>query len=84
MGTIFCLQEDSDMAYFDLDLQPILHRCQQRGDIKHVRWVPAQLVGQHSLRCMSASGAEARCLASCSARLYFAFTCMYLMHRNPN
>ena len=41
VGTIFCLQEDSDMAYFDLDLQPILDRCQQRGDIKHVRWVPA-------------------------------------------
>eukprot|EP00891_Asterochloris_glomerata_P008216 jgi/Astpho2/8216/e_gw1.00122.113.1_t len=38
VGTIFCLQEDSDMAYFDLDLQPILHRCQQRGDIKHVRY----------------------------------------------
>ena len=37
VGTIFCLQEDSDMAYFDLDLQPILDRCHQRGDIKHVR-----------------------------------------------
>lgn len=26
------------MAYFNLDLQPILDRCQQRGDIKHVRF----------------------------------------------
>lgn len=38
VSTIFCLQEDSDMAYFNLDLDPILQRCQERGDIKHVRF----------------------------------------------
>ncbi len=32
------VQEDTDMAYFNLDLQPILDRCKQRGDIKHVRF----------------------------------------------
>ena len=38
VGTIFCLQEDSDMAYFDLDINPIIERCKQRGDIKHIRF----------------------------------------------
>ena len=38
VGTIFCLQEDSDMAYFSLDINLILKRCQERGDIKHVRF----------------------------------------------
>lgn len=38
VGTIFCLQEDSDMAYFDLDINPIVDRCKQLGDIKHVRF----------------------------------------------
>lgn len=38
VGTIFCLQEDSDMAYFSLDINPIIKRCQARGDIKHVRF----------------------------------------------
>ncbi|GIL97365.1 hypothetical protein Vretimale_3018 [Volvox reticuliferus] len=36
--TIFCLQEDSDMAYFNLDIEPIQARCKERGDIKHVRF----------------------------------------------
>ncbi|KAL4443451.1 hypothetical protein ABPG75_011188 [Micractinium tetrahymenae] len=35
--TVMCLQEDSDMAYFDLDVNPILERCGQRGDVQHVR-----------------------------------------------
>ena len=38
VGTVFCLQEDSDMAYFDLDINPIFERCKQRVDIKHVRF----------------------------------------------
>lgn len=38
VGTIFCLQEDSDMAYFNLDINPIIKRCEERGDIKHVRF----------------------------------------------
>lgn len=25
------------MAYFDLDVTPILERCGKRGDIRHVR-----------------------------------------------
>ena len=31
-------QEDSDMAYFSLDVGPIQKRCEERGDIKHVRF----------------------------------------------
>ena len=30
------------MAYFDLDVAPILDRCSQRGDVRHVR---------HRIRC---------------------------------
>ncbi len=30
------------MAYFDLDVNPILERCKQRGDVQHVR---------HRIRC---------------------------------
>lgn len=30
------------MAYFDLDVNPILERSQQRGDVQHVR---------HRIRC---------------------------------
>ena len=26
------------MAYFDLDIHPIIDRCKQRGDIKHIRF----------------------------------------------
>lgn len=36
--TIFCLQEDCDLAYFDIDIEGIRERCRQRGDIKHVRF----------------------------------------------
>ena len=32
------LQEDSDMAYFDLDLAPIRQRCLDRGDVAHNRY----------------------------------------------
>lgn len=35
--TIFCLQEDSDMEYFNLDIKPIQARCEERG-VKHVRF----------------------------------------------
>ncbi|KAI3428039.1 hypothetical protein D9Q98_006425 [Chlorella vulgaris] len=35
--TVLCLQEDSDMAYFDLDLSPITDRIKERGGITHVR-----------------------------------------------
>ncbi len=35
--TVMCLQEDSDMAYFDLDVAPILDRAAQRGGVRHVR-----------------------------------------------
>ena len=49
VGTIFCLQEDSDMAYFDLDIKPIIDRCKQHGDIKHVRF-PVRDFDPFSLR----------------------------------
>lgn len=35
--TIMCLQEDSDMAYFSLDVEPIRQRCARGGVIEHVR-----------------------------------------------
>ena len=35
--TVLQLQEDTDMAYFSLDLAPIKARCEERGDINHVR-----------------------------------------------
>ena len=31
------LQEDTDMAFFDLDLSPIRERCMARGDVAHNR-----------------------------------------------
>lgn len=49
VGTVFCLQEDSDMAYFSLDINPIITRCQERGDIKHVRF-PIRCIGQLLLK----------------------------------
>jgi hypothetical protein len=38
IGSILCLQMDSDMEYFDLDIDPIIARCKERGDIKHMRY----------------------------------------------
>jgi Glycogen recognition site of AMP-activated protein kinase/Dual specificity phosphatase, catalytic domain len=35
--TVLCLQEDSDMAYFSLDVAPIRSRCTSRSDILHLR-----------------------------------------------
>ena len=35
--TIMCLQEDSDMAYFSLDIDPIQSRCREVGSIDHIR-----------------------------------------------
>lgn len=46
---IFCLQQDSDMAYFDLDIRAIIDRCEARGDIEHVR-APIQDFSPHDLR----------------------------------
>lgn len=38
VGAILCLQEDSDMAWFDLDVAPIEARCRDRGDVQHIRY----------------------------------------------
>jgi len=38
VGSILCLQQDSDMAYFSLDLGPILRRAEERGDVHHIRY----------------------------------------------
>lgn len=35
--TVFCLQEDSDMEYFKLDIAPVQQRCEELG-IRHVRF----------------------------------------------
>ncbi|KAG1664254.1 hypothetical protein FOA52_003508 [Chlamydomonas sp. UWO 241] len=34
---VYCLQEDSDMAYFNLDIKPVEARCAELG-IKHIRF----------------------------------------------
>ncbi|KAG1655815.1 hypothetical protein FOA52_008378 [Chlamydomonas sp. UWO 241] len=36
--TVFCLQEDSDLEYFGIDMAAIKARCKERGDIRHVRF----------------------------------------------
>jgi hypothetical protein len=36
--TVFCLQEDCDLDYFNIDIKAIAERCDQRGDIRHVRF----------------------------------------------
>lgn len=46
---VFCLQEDKDMRYWNLDLHPIEQRCRERGDIKHVR-VPVKDFNPQDLR----------------------------------
>ncbi len=38
VGSILCLQQDSDMEYFDLDINPILQRARERGDVHHIRY----------------------------------------------
>lgn len=36
--SVFCLQEDCDLEYFNIDIGAIRARCLERGDIKHVRY----------------------------------------------
>ena len=38
VGAILCLQQDSDMEYFGLDLRPILRRVEERADVSHTRF----------------------------------------------
>lgn len=35
--TVLCLQQDPDLAYFGLELPPIVDRIKERGDLKHIR-----------------------------------------------
>lgn len=37
VATILCLQENSDMEYFSLDISPIRARCKERSDVRHLR-----------------------------------------------
>jgi hypothetical protein len=37
VATILCLQENSDMEYFSLDILPIRARCKERSDVQHLR-----------------------------------------------
>lgn len=37
VGAIICLQQDPDLAYFNLDLGAIRKRCAERKDIEHIR-----------------------------------------------
>ncbi|CAI5984861.1 unnamed protein product [Closterium sp. NIES-64] len=36
VGAVQCLQRDSDLDYFDLDINPIIERAAERGDIRHL------------------------------------------------
>ncbi|CAI5469530.1 unnamed protein product [Closterium sp. Yama58-4] len=36
VGAVQCLQRDSDLEYFDLDINPIIERAAERGDIRHL------------------------------------------------
>eukprot|EP00884_Botryococcus_braunii_P007724 jgi/Botrbrau1/16953/Bobra.49_2s0017.1 len=38
IDSVLCLQMDSDMEYFSLDIDPIIERCGERGDIRHIRY----------------------------------------------
>ena len=37
-GSILCLQQDSDMEWFSLDIGPILDHAAERGDVRHTRY----------------------------------------------
>ena len=37
VSTVMCLQENSDMEYFSLDIDPVRARCSSLGTIDHVR-----------------------------------------------
>lgn len=49
VGTVLCLQEDKDMQWWNLDLQPIVNRASERGDVEHVR-MPIRDFDPFSLR----------------------------------
>jgi hypothetical protein len=53
--TVLCLQEDSDLDYFGIDVAAIAARCKARGDIKHVRFPIRDFGARFFLRfCFSA------------------------------
>lgn len=37
VSLIICLQEDINLDYFGVDIAAIQDRCNERGDIKHLR-----------------------------------------------
>ena len=37
MTTILCLQENVNLDYFDVDIQAIEKRCEERADVRHIR-----------------------------------------------
>eukprot|EP00475_Leptophrys_vorax_P025185 TRINITY_DN35225_c0_g1_i2.p1 TRINITY_DN35225_c0_g1~~TRINITY_DN35225_c0_g1_i2.p1 ORF type:complete len:341 (-),score=17.14 TRINITY_DN35225_c0_g1_i2:166-1188(-) len=49
VGSVHCLQRDSDLEYFDLDINPIIERAAERGDIQHV-WTPIRDFDPFDLR----------------------------------
>ena len=62
VGAIVNLQEDSDMAYFNLDLAPVRARCAERGDVAHVRH-PIRDFDAFDLRMKLAGAGALRSLA---------------------
>eukprot|EP00898_Chlorokybus_atmophyticus_P008759 jgi/Chlat1/8885/Chrsp92S00687 len=73
---IFCLQEDSDLAYFNLDIGAIRARAEERGDVIHHRHpvrdfdpvslrrnLPAAVASLYALHSLTGGTAYVHCTA---------------------
>ena len=71
MGAVLCLQEDSDMDWFKLDVAPIQARCKERGDIEHIRCA----CHHHHSGCLSGHKGQgpSRPIRRCQLAIYSAF-----------
>lgn len=49
--TVLCLQQDSDLEYFDLDIGAVRRRCEEIG-IRHVRCPIRDFDGSDLRKCL--------------------------------
>ena len=88
VGAIVNLQEDSDMEYFSLDLEPIRQRCMERGDVAHNRY-PIRDFDPFDLR-MKLAGAvmlvteQAQALSGTGKKVYIHCTAGGLQSQSPS
>mmetsp|Transcript_7220 Transcript_7220/g.18554 ORF Transcript_7220/g.18554 Transcript_7220/m.18554 type:complete len:371 (-) Transcript_7220:389-1501(-) len=66
VGVIFCLQEDKDAEYFGFAISDIKARCEERGDVTHVR-CPVADFDPFSLRLNLPDGVAALAAAHAAA-----------------